>query len=385
MTPRILIASFTDISRDPRAVKQVRAAVEVGAVTTCGFGPRPHPEVEHIELEPDASYPVSRLMQFVDTQARERELFSWSFARIPYVQQAKAALRGRRFDAAIANNGDAARLIRSMVPDSGLHIDLHEYFPGLVFDDGSIEAGRQQRYYDWLHRRSIAGVGSTTVVSPSIAERYRSLGINPDVITNAAPSQSLPVRPTGTPIRYVHSGNSQGGRGLRRTMRAIAAAETEATLDLYLVPNDLAFHADLLRLAEQLGERIRVHDPVPQSDLVATLNSYDVGIVVAPPTIENTVLSLPNKLFDFIQARLAVMLGPLPEMARVVREHGLGRVTEGFEEQDILRAVDAFDASGVDEAKRGSDSASVILSGDGHHDYWVQKIRTLIGDERSPS
>lgn len=375
--PRILIVSFTDISRDPRAIKQVRAALELGQVTTCSFGPQPHPDVEHLELDPAASYPTSRLMQFFDTQAREREVFAWSYARIPYVRQARSLLRGRRFDAAIANNPDAARLVRAFVKPAAIHVDLHEYFPGVVFDDGSVEAHRQQRYLDWLHDIAVVGTGSSTVVSQSIADHYRSRGIAPKVLTNAGPSVSLPLRPTGAPIRYVHSGNSQPGRGLRRIMRAIANARTEVTLDLFLVPNDLEFHHALLELAERLGERIRVNDPVPQAKLVSTLHDYDVGIVIAPPTILNTEFSLPNKLFDFIQARLAVVVGPLSEMAGVVRENGLGRVTADFSEEAIRATIEELTPEQVDSGKLGSDRTSKALSGDKHHESWLQILQTL--------
>ncbi len=382
MTPKILIASFTDISKDPRALKQVRAAVEIGAVTTCSFGPSPHPDVEHLMLDPNITYPSGRIRDFLQERLRRAEYFPWVYHQIPWVRQARKLLRGRKFDAVIANNGDAARLVTGRVRDSALHIDLHEFFPGLVFDDGSIEAHRQQAYLNWLHDSAVAGTLSTSVVAPGIAREYQSFGIDADVVTNAGLSQDLPVRPTGTPIRYVHSGNSQSGRGLRRTMRAIAAAEREVTLDLYLVPNDLLVHDEIVRLAEELGDRIRIQPPVPQSELVTTLNQYDVGIFTAPASIPNTAMALPNKFFDFVQARLGVMVSPLPEMAHLVEQHKLGRITDGFETEDITRAINEFSAKDVDAAKRASDAIATELSGDAHHDYWKSTLRQLLSKQK---
>ena len=383
MTQRILIASFTDISRDPRAIKQVRAAVELGQVTTCSFGPAPHPDVEHLELDPSATYPTGRVMQFLDTQAREREVFSWSYARIPYVRQARGLLRGRRFDAAIANNPDAARLVRGLVKPQAIHVDLHEYFPGVVFDDGSVEAHRQQRYLNWLHDTAVRGVRSTTVVSPLIADEYARRAITPTVLTNAGPSIDLPVTSVGSPIRYVHSGNAQTGRGLRRTMRAIARARAEVTLDLYLVPNDPAFHTELEALAAELGERIVIHPPVPQREIVPTLNAYDVGIFVLPPTTLNGRYVLPNKFFDFVQARLAVLIGPSPEMAGLVAEHGLGVTTASFSEDDIVAAVESFDKAAVERGKHASARVASLLSGDGHGEQWKNILRGVLGTSKS--
>ena len=49
-------------------------------------------------------------------------------------------------------------------------------------------------------------------------------------------------------------------------------------------------------------------------------NQYDVGVFLLPASFPNQVHVLPNKLFDYIQARLAVAIGPSHEMAEVVRD-----------------------------------------------------------------
>src|SRR5690606_1203853 len=137
---------------------------------------------------------------------------------------------------------------------------------------------------------------------------------------NATHYRRLSPTPTHGPVRVVHSGNPFRDRGTAETMRAVAQAPGEMTLDLYLTHNNAADREYLVDLAESLGPRITVHEPVPQSELIETLNQYDVGIFVLPPSNENHVLALPNKLFDYVQARLAIVVGPTIEMARIVRE-----------------------------------------------------------------
>ncbi|MFS0893293.1 glycosyltransferase [Microbacterium sp. 179-I 3D3 NHS] len=383
MTASVLVSSFTDISKDPRAIKQVEAAVERHAVTTCSFGPPPHPSVEHIELDPAGSYPTNRVMQQVDAFARKREIFRWTHDRIPYVREARRALRGRRFDAVIANNADAALAVRPVVGGVPMHIDLHEYFPGLVFDDGTAEARRQQRYLDWLLRRVVPFTTSSSAVSPLIAQRYRSLGLDPEVITNAGPSLALAPGEVGSPIRLVHSGNAQPGRGLRQLVRAVTRTRTDVTLDLYLVPNDVRFHTELSGLAAEAGERVALHPPVPREALVPTLNGRDVGVFVLPPTTENGELALPNKFFDFVQARLAVIVGPSPEMADLTRRHGLGVVTDDFTEDALVAALDQLTPEGVRAGKQAADHAAVALSGDAHRSQWEGILERLTGTTAS--
>ena len=48
--PRLLILSFSPIASDARVLKQVRLFAERYDVTTCGFGPQPHPDVEHVQV-----------------------------------------------------------------------------------------------------------------------------------------------------------------------------------------------------------------------------------------------------------------------------------------------------------------------------------------------
>lgn len=370
MSTRVLIVSFTDISRDPRAIKQVEAAVGDFAVTTCSFGPAPVPGVEHIELDPNGAYRTGRIMQQIDAFAREREWFSWTFDRIPYVRQARTALRGRRFDIVVANNADSARAVLPIVGDVPLHVDLHEYFPGLVFDDGGVESQRQQRYLNWLLQATVPKITTSTAVSPMIAERYRAVGLAPTVVTNSGPSLPLEPGPVGSPLRLVHSGNAQTGRGLRQLVRAVGRTTTPVHLDLYLVPNDTVFHAELEGLVADSGGRVTLHPPVPRDELVATLNRSDVGVFVLPPTTVNGELALPNKFFDFVQARLGVIVGPSPEMAAVTRAHGLGVVTDDFSEDALVRAFDAMDPVAIAVQKAASARVAVELSGDGHPQQW---------------
>ena len=48
--PRVLILSFSPIASDARVLKQVRLFADRYDVTTCGFGPQPHPGVEHVQV-----------------------------------------------------------------------------------------------------------------------------------------------------------------------------------------------------------------------------------------------------------------------------------------------------------------------------------------------
>jgi hypothetical protein len=55
-------------------------------------------------------------------------------------------------------------------------------------------------------------------------------------------------------------------------------------------------------------------------EIVPLSNAYDIGLYLLPPSSFNNLHALPSKFFEFLQALLAIAIGPFQEMARIVRE-----------------------------------------------------------------
>ena len=108
------------------------------------------------------------------------------------------------------------------------------------------------------------------------------------------------------------------------------------SLDFYLVP--ARDGGKYLRVLESLASgpnKVTFHPPVSPADLPAVLNRYDVGIFSLPPQTRNHALMLPNKFFDFVQARLAIVFSPSPETSRLIERYDLGAVTEDFSPESL--------------------------------------------------
>jgi hypothetical protein len=135
------------------------------------------------------------------------------------------------------------------------------------------------------------------------------------------------------------------------------------TLDLFLVPA-----ADggryLKELTQRAGgcDRVTLRDPVAPAQRPYALNEFDVGAFCMPPINVNAEFALPNKFFDFVQARLAQAVGPAREMARLVREHDLGVVSADFGVDAFVTALRSLDRAAIDQAKRASHAAAHELS-----------------------
>ena len=374
--PTMLILSFSPIARDARVLKQVERFRYEFDVTTCGYGDAPEGVAEHIRVPDDARY--NDLNGSLITLKRYRAAY-W---RLSAVKWARENLRGRRFDVAIADDVEAVPVAVKLHPRNGVLADLHEYSPRL-HDDHALWFKRITPWFEWVVRRYVTKADAWTTVSRGIVEEYRrNFGFRAELVTNAAPHRAdLAPSPVGDPIRLVHSGACLRDRNLHLMAEAVEEAANDVTLDFYLTPNHPDY-LDELKAFAATSSRITVHEPVPYARLIDTLNSYDVGIFVLPPVNFNYAHALPNKLFDFVQARLAVLIGPSSEMEHYVRTYGLGEVADANTKDAARAAVERLTQESVAAAKAHSHAAAAELSGENQVDVWERLIMSLMVRDR---
>jgi hypothetical protein len=375
MRPRLLILSFSPISSDARLLKQIDAFRERYEVTTLGYGPDPEGVVRHVRL------PDDRVFWRYDRRDVVLRRYSRAYWSNPAVSFVGEALAGEQFDVVIANDIDTVGAALALEPGWGVHADLHEYAPRQK-DDNRRWRLFVSPFVRWMCRRFLPGAKSITTVGAGIAREYeRRFGVRAEVVTNSAPYADVSPTPVHAPIRLVHSGACLPGRGIDQIVEAVERTTTPVTLDLYLMPNDPGF---LERLKDRAAgnDRIRLHDPVPYSALLDTLNANDVGVHVLPPVNFNNAWALPNKFFDYVQARLGVITGPSPEMKSVIDQRGVGAVAAGFGADDLVRVFDGLTPETVAQWKQASDAAALDLSAGEQVAVWVRAVDSLVAAGR---
>ncbi|GAA2235041.1 glycosyltransferase family 4 protein [Rarobacter faecitabidus] len=373
MKKKLLILSFSPIASDARVLKQVRGLSSDFDVTTCGYGDAPAGVAEHLQIP--SSTPNRPFGGYLRLHA-----YSAAYWLMPSVRAAKSAIGKRAFDIVLANDVEAVPLALSLRPHRGVHADLHEYSP-LLHEDIPAWRALQTPYLNWLCRRHVSRAASWSTVSRGLAEQYeREFGFRPELVTNAAPFEELSPSSTSERIRLVHSGVGMRDRFLETLVEAVTAAHVDVSLDLYLVPNEPAY-VDELRSNVAGNPRVTVHDPVPYADLARTLNGYDVGVHLLPPVNFNNRWALPNKLFDYVQARLGVLIGPSPEMAHYVNEYGIGKVADGFASGDLTVAIDQLTPDRVSAWKAAADANAERLCAESQVQIWRAAIERLAASQ----
>jgi hypothetical protein len=361
---RVLVLSYSNLRSDPRVDRQIRALARRHEVVTCGFGEKPDPASRHVSVPLNRRHIASKVLAAARLRLGFGESFYWTQERVRFTQ---AALRGERFDLVLANELDTLPVALELAGGAPVLFDAHEYSP-LEYEDSLFWRFFFARYRQDLCRRYLSRAARMTTVCEGIAERYAAeYGVRADVITNAAPLHDLPVRSTDPKsIRMVHHGAAIPSRRTEAMLELMDHVDERYTLDLLLVPGDAAYIEGLRRRAAR-NPRIRFLPPVPMQELVALSAGYDVGLFLLPPTNFNYRMALPNKFFEFAQARLAVAIGPSPEMARLVKRFQCGLVAADFEPRTLAKALRDLRPAEIDAMKHGADRAARELNAEANN------------------
>lgn len=374
---RILVLTYTPIAREPRALKQIRYLRKHHDITTAGFGEAPFSDLPHIELDDAPPYRWGQLGHAVYLSLLGLHAYPLLTRFSERDSTARRRLRGVAWDLIIAHDPQTMSMALTLPARYGVIADLHEYSPR------QNEHSTSWRfliapYMRWLCRTKITKASAVVTVGTGIAEEYRrEYGISSTVVINATPYQELATRAVSTPLRLVHSGVPAVQRRLEVMIDAVMTTSANVTLDFYLVDDGSAYMT-ALRERARASERITFNAPVPYAELVRTLNRYDVGLSIFAPTTFNLAWCLPNKFFDFIQARLGVIVGPSPEMERFVNEYKVGAVLPDFEAASLAALLETLDAAIVARWKAASASHARDLSSEKQSEVWGGIIASVV-------
>ena len=72
--------------------------------------------------------------------------------------------------------------------------------------------------------------------------------------------------------------------------------------------------------------------------------------------------TLPNKFFEYVQARLALCVADLPEMARLVKQHELGVLVPHIGPEAIAEQINSLTRERINAYKQASMKAARVLS-----------------------
>ncbi|MEP6924226.1 MAG: capsular biosynthesis protein, partial [Pyrinomonadaceae bacterium] len=306
------------------------------------------------------------------------EKFYWTSGKIEVYEK----LINQNFDFVIANDIEtlplAMRLARKETP---VILDAHEYSP-LEFEDNLRWRVLQKPLIDYICREYIPRVIAATTVCNGIAEMYeRNFGKKFEVITNAAKYEELPVLPTNPDkIKLIYHGLAHPSRQTEKQIEMMQFLDQRFELNLMLV-GDNNYIENLKKKAVSLTN-VKFLPPVPTGEIARFTNQFDIGIFLLPPTNFNYKYALPNKFFEFVQARLAIAVSPSLEMAKLVKEFDLGLVANDFTPRSMATEIGKLTAEKINYFKSQANKHAAQLSAESNREKFLNIVNKYVRNRR---
>lgn len=89
----------------------------------------------------------------------------------------------------------------------------------------------------------------------------------------------------------------------------------------------------------KLEERVRLIKKMPREELMNYTANADIGISIDKDTNLNYSYSLPNKVFDYIQAGVPILASPLKEIEVIIKKFNIGMFIKGHEPEQIAQGI----------------------------------------------
>jgi len=371
--PKLLVVAYTDVRRDPRVLRQVLALRETFALSLAALDA---PALEDV--------PFHRILRLQKTPLAQgwiaANLLAGNFgpARQRFFLQNPELLHTQDFDLVLVNDAEPLPLAFDLAKGKPVVFDAHEYYPR-EFESSLRWRLLFQNYLTRLCADYIPRCAAMTTVCDGIAREYeQEFGVLPEVILNGAQYHDLPVVPCREgSIRLIHHGAANRDRKLEQFIEMAEYLDTRFTLTLMLV-GDARYIGSLKKLSGA-NPKVIWRDPVPMQDIAQEINSYALGVYLAPPTNFNTRFMLPNKFFEFIQARLGVAIGPSSEMRRLVEKYQIGVVAEDFAPKSMAARLNSLAYADINVFKHNADKAAKELTAEANMQRLADILRRVIG------
>lgn len=191
----------------------------------------------------------------------------------------------------------------------------------------------KKNLWRWVERVFAPKANLRLTVNQSLAEQFKLRYDLPfyvvrNVQKKSAPGPALTRETLGIPMHQLlcvlQGSGLNKGRGLMETVEAISLLDN--VILLVIGSGNAVEDAQSYCRSLKLTERIRFIPRIPYREMMAYTRMADIGLAFDTHPCLNFQLALPNKIFDYFHAGIAVLCGPQPEIKKLVEQYECGLV-----------------------------------------------------------
>ncbi|AWK61207.1 conserved hypothetical protein [Helicobacter cinaedi PAGU611] len=261
-------------------------------------------------------------------------------------------------------------------PQCKILIDLREFYP-LEYENDTQWLQGLGRFFSFLCESYLSEVDFAFSVSDGLCERYKKdFHIPCKTFLSLPPFYDVSPRPTQEKIKILYHGFISPDRSSMELLDLARLLEqTPFSLHIMALSNQKGFLESFSQQAKSITS-LQILQPVAMKEIIPTSLEYDIGLIPFKPTTFNLAHCMPNKLFEYLQARLAILSTPLQDMSHFLSTHQCGIITNGFESSDIFLALTKHTKDDIDRLKHNAH----LVAQKWHLDMNLKILKNVLSD-----
>jgi glycosyltransferase involved in cell wall biosynthesis len=260
------------------------------------------------------------------------------------------SLKKEKFDYILIHLVDSLPFAARLKKKTGARLiyDCQEYFKGQYETEGPFKSG----WVNYAQDKYVSDVDIVLATTNVMLQRLRQEFSGPGSYFRV---RNTPVKKTpqdspeaGPRLKIIWHGFTiipKNIRGVHILLEAIA--NSSAGVELFLQGSITDINRKVLEeMVKKMGiaDRVFLREPAHPDEIVQSLAGYDIGAVGELAVQDNQKLTSSNKLFEYINAALAVLVPDLPGLSETVNEYGVGLLYEQGDSKSLAAKIDELHA-----------------------------------------
>ena len=143
-------------------------------------------------------------------------------------------------------------------------------------------------------------------------------------------------------LLFIYIGDLCHGRGIKLILEAFSKYKRNSSV-VFLGDGILK---ELIFKYSNKYNNIFYHNMVPHHEVVSLTKSCDVGLCLIEDVSISDHLCLPNKLFEYASAGINIISSELPEIVKFIRKYKVGKVTK-YNIESLNKQINFFENKGI--------------------------------------
>ena len=253
----------------------------------------------------------------------------------------------------------------------------HEYLPR-EFDGSFIFRLTEMRYREKALKITLNYSSSIVVEGDSVASEYsKNFMLNKSkflIVASKPEFRKKTNRISITkPIRLIHHGLLDPERGIELFIEIARQLGNNYQVTI-MGPGSKEYILKLKNLSADL-KNFFIKPPVKYEEIVETISNHHLGLVIFnSPHYHHKYMTVPNKFWECLQARLPVLVSSDSAMSEYVMNENCGIVSDGDDLESYVDAIRNTSITEINKMKMNCENKSKAHS----RDSWIHSFREKI-------